>query len=382
MPKFATELAQGQAFARTAEDATLADTATRVFKVMLSSPGEIFDPQAFCGVYVGGRHPYNINLACCDFNAKFDGDSRMVAIVTFNYKSNLSVSSSSSHKNPKQQHPRERPATWTTSSSLVEHPVYTWRYWYPNDAAATNPTVKDWTTPTNPNGEVYEGVTMQAAICDIKITQLVDFDPMSHHAYTSFINSKPIQLGSLTCNPHTLLVRGVDVEPHTEPFMGEVWSGYRVVYSLTFKRNYVIVPNPSDKSQLLAGEIGWDRLQVVEGYKIKNSGLNVAGVAQDSLQLKHINGALAVPAAYADNSQDILCAAAVIVSGRDGGRAQVRASSPVALNVGLSAAGIPDGTPRDLTNAVAGKYFAPILERYQVQQDADLSAIFGLRLTG
>ena len=53
MPKLATELTQGQAFARTAEDAAIADTACRVYKVILNSPGETFDPQAVCGTYVG-----------------------------------------------------------------------------------------------------------------------------------------------------------------------------------------------------------------------------------------------------------------------------------------------------------------------------------------
>jgi len=374
MPKVATELTQGQAFARSAEDAVLADSATRVFKVILSSPGETFDPQAFCGAYVGGRHPTNINLACCDFSAKFDGDSRMVAIVTFNYKSNLSVSSSSSHKNPKQQHPKERPATWTTSSSLVEMPAHSWRYWDSATADGSDPTVYAWGVPRNPNNEQYEGVTNQAAICDIRITQLADADPMSHHAYASFINSSVIQVGSLTCNPHTLLVRGVDVEPTTEPFMGEVWSGYKVVYSLSFKRNVVRVPTAADRSQDRLIELGWDRLQPVEGYKIRNSGLGAVGVDQTALALKQANCQVVYPYAYAENTQDTICAAQVSVSGRDGGKTQVRASGPVALN--------DDGTPRDLTNMVSGKYLAPNVYRYQVQPEADLRAIFGLRLTG
>lgn len=374
MPKVATELTQGQTFARTAEDAVLADTATRVYKVVLSYPSESFDPQAFCGTYVGSRHPTNINLACCDFNAKFDGDSRMVAIVTFNYKSNLSVSSSTSHKNPKQQHPRERPATWTTSSSLVEVPAHVWRGWNSTNADGSSPTIEDWGVPTNPNSEAYEGVTCQAAVCDVRITQLVDFDPMSHHAYASYINSSPVQLGSLVCNPHTLLVRGVDVEPTTEPFMGEVWSGYKVVYSLSFKRNVVAIPSAADRSIYNVFEVGWDRLQVIEGYKIKNSGLGVPGVDQTALALKQANCQVVVPAAYAENTQDTLCAAQVSISGRDGGKTQVRASGPIALN--------PDGTPRDLTSVVSGKYLSPYVQRYQVQPDADLRAIFGLRLTG
>ena len=374
MPKLATELTQGQAFARTAEDAAIADTACRVYKVILNSPGETFDPQAFCGTYVGSRHPTNINLACCDFTAKFDGESRMVAIVTFNYKSNLSVSSSSSQNNPKQRHPRERPASWTTSSSLVEAPAYVWRRFNASDANWTSVTTGDWSVPVNPNGDMYEGVTMQVSLIDFRITQLCDFDPMSHHRYAGYVNSTDVQIGSLLCRPHSLLVKAVDVEPHSEPFLGEVWSGYKVTYGLTYKRNNIQLPNPTDRSSAVEGDIGWDRLQVVEGYRIKNSGLGVAGVNQESLALKQVNCQLVVPNAYADNTQDTVCAAQVVVSGRDGGKTQVRASSPVALNA--------DGTPRDLTNAVSGKYLTPLMYQYQVQPDADLRAIFGLRLTG
>jgi hypothetical protein len=374
MPKFATELTQGQSFSRTAENAAIADAATRAFKVILSSPGETFDPQAFCGTFVGSRHPTNINLVCSDFNAKFDGDSRMVAIITFNYRSNLSVSSSSSQRNPKQQHPRQRPASWTTSSSLVEVPAYVWRSYTVADEAWSSVAIGDWSTTTNPNAETYEGVTMQASVTDIRITQLTDFDPMSHHAYASYINSIDVQLGSLLCRRHSLLVRSVDVEPTAEPFMGEAWNGYKVTYSLSYKKNVVTVPRASDKTTFFTTDIGWDRLQVVEGYKIKNSGLGSAGVDQAALALKQVNCQLVVPSAYADGTQDTVCAAQVVVSGRDGGKTQVRASGPVALNA--------DGTPRDLTNLVNGKYLAPNLVRYQVQPDADLRAIFGLRLTG
>lgn len=374
MPKLATELTQGQSFSRSAEDATVADASTRAYKVLLNFPGEVFDPQAYCGTYVGSRHPTNVNLVCCDFSARFDGDSRMVAIVTFNYKSNLSVSSSSSQKNPKQQHPRARPATWTTSSSLVEAPAYAWRIYYPVDANWTSITKGDWDTTTNPNGELYEGVTMQASVTDIRITQLTDSDPMSHHAYASYVNSTDVQIGSLLCRPHSLLVRSVDVEPTTEPFMGEVWSGYKVTYSLSYKRNVVAVPKPSDKSTFILNEIGWDRLQVVEGYKIKNSGLGTPGVDQGALALKQANCQVVVPNAFAEGTQDTLCAAQVSISGRDGGKTQVRASGPVALN--------DNGTPRDLTNLVNGKYLAPNVYRYQVQPEADLRVIFGLRLTG
>ena len=379
MPKFATELTQGQSFSRTSEDAVLADTASRSYKVILSAPGEVFDPQAFCGVFVGSRHPTNTNLTCSDFSAKFDGDSRMVAIVTFNYRSNLSIASANNHKNPKQTHPKERPATWTSSSTLYEAPAYVWRTIAQN-ANGDITSYSDWGVPgIAATGERFEGVTNMVSMINFRIVQYVDFDPMMHHAYTQYVNSAPISIGSLNCNVHTLLVKGVEVEPHTEPFMGSVWQGYKVTYEIAYKKNPVLVPTPADRSVLWPIEVGWDQLQPVEGYKIVNSGLGVTGVDQNALALRHVNWVVQEsPLAYADNTQGKVVAACVMLSGKETGRMQARASSPVALNLGQ--AGLPDGTPRDLINTVGGKYLSPILLRVQVQPEADLSAVFGLRL--
>jgi hypothetical protein len=380
MPKYATELTQGQVFTRSSEDMVFADTAQRVYKVILSSPAEQFDPQAFCGTYIGSRHPTNLNLACCDFEAKFDGDSRMVAYVTFKYRSNLSISQSGKHKNPKQQHPRERPATWTTSSSLIDAPAYVWRNWDNASNLGTEtaaPTVGSWEIPYTPNGEHYDGVSAQQAVVDFRIKQGVDFDPMSHHAWAGYINSKTIKLGSLTCPPHTLIVKAVDVEPATEPFLGEVWNGYQVTYNVAFKANLVSIPSRTDKTVITETYLGWDRLQVLEGYKIKNTGLGTSGVDQNALNLKRVNGMILEAStggtlALADNTLNTYCHAMVVVPAGDQSRTQVRASSPVALNT--------DGTPRDLTSLVSGTYQSPIVLRYQTQPEADLTAIFGLRL--
>lgn len=367
MPKMVTELAQGQSFARSSDNAVLSDTAQRVFKVILSSPGEQFNPQASCGIYVGSAHPVNANLVCTDFSARFDGESRMVTVVTFDYKSNLSVANSNNHGNQKQKHPRERPATWTTSSSLYDAPLDVWRRYDNINSPNT------WVVPVNPNGERYEGVSGQNCIISIKITQMVEFDPMSHHVYAGYINNNTVSFGSLRCSPHTLLIRGVDVEPYSEPFLGSVWNGFKVSYDVAYRRNSLYLPLPTDRDTVgPVVEVGWDRLQVVEGYRIKNSGLGTAGVDQNALALMHVNGTVVDPAAYANNTQDTVCEASVMLAGRDGGRVQVRASSPVALN--------DNGTPRDLTSAIAGKYYSPIIVRYQTQPECDLSNVLQLRL--
>ena len=126
MPKYWTELTQGQTFSRTSEEDGIHDTAQRVFKVLLVSPAEVFDPQAYLGVYIGTIHPYNNNLICFSFDAKFDGESRMVTLVTFNYRSFASAAASSGRPDPKIIQPEVRPANWSTETSLMEIPAPTW----------------------------------------------------------------------------------------------------------------------------------------------------------------------------------------------------------------------------------------------------------------
>ena len=43
MPKIVSQLAQGNAFSRSADGGQLADSATRVWKVILNSPGEAWN---------------------------------------------------------------------------------------------------------------------------------------------------------------------------------------------------------------------------------------------------------------------------------------------------------------------------------------------------
>ena len=120
MPKYATELTQGQAFSRTAQDGGTSDTAQRAYKVVLLHPAEVFSPQSYTGTFIGSRHPTNLNLVCTSFDSKFEGDSRMVAIVTFSYQSYASVSASAGRADPKTVNPATRPANWSTDVSLTD----------------------------------------------------------------------------------------------------------------------------------------------------------------------------------------------------------------------------------------------------------------------
>lgn len=365
MPKYATELTQGQAFSRTSQEDGIHDTAQRAYKVVLLHPAEVFDPQDYTGTYIGSRHPYNLNLVCTSFDSKFDGDSRMVSIVTFNYQSYASVASSSGRTDPKTMEPSTRPANWTTDVSLIEIPAASWRGAAIKDGKPSG----NWRTPINPAGDRYEGVTKMVPTTTIRIEQLEAQDPLRHCQWVGTINSEPFQIGSLGILRHTLLFRGISSKPHVETFGKQTFRGWVATYEFSHRENYTKINDTVDCSP------GWDRLQIVEGYNVMNvaGAENRADVDSDGLALEHANYEVIVPrqivAALVNKKSKAMTAIPSVDA--KGGMFQRPVSSPIALN--------SDGTPRLINPNVAGA-LDPTILRYQVQNDIDF-AILNLRLT-
>jgi hypothetical protein len=125
MPRRVSEISSGGQFSRSSEEGRIADSQTRVFKVLLN-PGEAVDIQEACEVYIGDQHPQNQNIYCTSFSAQFDGESRTVLVCTFQYASTAAASGGESGQDPKSSPPDVRPANWTTSTSLVEVPAREW----------------------------------------------------------------------------------------------------------------------------------------------------------------------------------------------------------------------------------------------------------------
>ena len=364
MPKYATELTQGQAFSRTSQEDGVHDTAQRIYKVMLLHPAEVFDPQAYTGTYIGGRHPTNLNLICTSFDAKFDGDSRMVAIVTFNYQSYASAAASAGRPDPKTMEPSTRPANWTTDVSLVEIPATSWRQANISDGKSAGA----WRAPINPVGDRYEGVTKMVPTTTIRIEQLEAQDPLINNQWVGTINSEPFQIGSLGILRHTLLLRGISSKPHVETFGNNTFRGWVATYEFSHRENYTKI------NDAVACSPGWDRLQIVEGYNVKNiaGAQNRADVDPYGLALQHANYEvifpLQIPAAFAGKKSRAMVGIPSVDG--QGGMFQRPASSPVALN--------SDGTPR-LIDPNDANALDPVVLRYQVQNDIDF-AVLNLRL--
>lgn len=362
MPKYAAELAQGQAFSRTSEENGLNDTAQRVFRVALVSPAEVFDPQGYTGVYIGSIHPINPNLVCFSFDAKFDGDSRMVSIVTFNYKSFASAATSGGRPEPKTIQPEIRPANWSTDTSLMEIPAPTW-----NEFGTGN-----WVVPVNPVGDRYEGVRKMVPVTTIRVDQYESSDPLNNMDQVGKINSKTITVGSHDFALHTLMLRGISSRPHVETFQGSTFRGWIASYELVYKANIVFVSDPAggagDPQRIV---LGWDHLQVVEGVNVKNlvGALARADVDPFGLALTHNGQKVQFPLTLAAGTENEKVRAMLAIPSYDdrGGWVQRPVASPIALNL--------DGTPRDLIGGLR-----PLTVRYQVQESGDLVADLNLRL--
>ena len=359
MPIASSELAQGQAFSRSADgEGSQSDTFDRVFKVLLSSPNEVYDPQDVCRTYIGSAHPVNDNLTCRSFGVRFDGESRLVNLVTFKYQSYASNEASSGQVDPYQKAPADRSCGWTTDTSLMEVPADTWM-----------PQGGVWQTPTNPLGERYDGVTKQVPVTNIKVNQFVATDPLGSLQYVGFVNEYAMKFGPMQLEPKTVLFRGASQRPHIETFKKLTIRGWIVTYDLVYKRNELYYPGAGGTPVKIV--VGWRRLQPLEGFNVINNRLGDPDVDEQGLTLEHedfkvkYNFPLAQPLA----TQGKRMRAMVGFPCPTGGWAQRPASSPVALNT--------DGTPRKIDPA--GNKF-PLLQLYDVQPYGDLALLLGIRL--
>ena len=380
MPRLFTELGQGQAFSRTNDEGMMNDTFARVFRIVLSSPQEVFSPQAVCGVYIGSLHPFNANLICHTFDVKYDGDSRMVVLVTFQYKTYASSAASAGREDPKSQPPTIRQAEWSTDTSLVEVPADTW---LALELAQNGTTVAPianakFSAPINPVGDRYEGLTKKVPTTVIRIEQFESVDPLRWTEYGGHINKKKMKVGDHEFPVHTVLFNGVSYRPHVETFQETTIRGWMASYEFHFRANRVTISDfTGENNPDLTIDVGWDRLQILEGPRVKSlaNALGDPSVDQYALPLKHaLNGQIAMPLALIPEAIGKPTEAMVAVpafdpeTGGTAGLRQVRASSPVALN--------SDGTPRNLWSGV----LKPIIRRYQVQPDVDFVELFGLRV--
>ena len=369
MPKLVKETTSGTQFTRSMNDGVLADSQDRVFKIVLLTPNEVVNPQTECGITIGDQHPVNTEIYCKTFSVRFDGESRMVMIVTFSYES-----SAHSSQQPQDDKPPElRAANWTTSTSLIEQPVYRWRK--RTGAAAwggQEPAV-------NPAGDIYDAVSQLTSIVNISIEQWEPSDPTRHCLYGGYINEEAMNLGSLAMQPHTVMFRGVTSQPSVESWGGGTWRGWKCTYEFAFKRNRTKIYLANGESEV---DLGWDIAVPQTGFNVIafeppgggdedafGQPLKHGDENSNEATLRQFAGRIVEPLALADgiDGGDKVRAMVKVFSYRGGGASQTPSASPIPLN--------DNGSPRNSTASPKVLVYG-----YQVQPSINLTQTLALRL--
>lgn len=357
-----TEIAPGTEFQWSTGDGQLNVSHTRVFKLLLNEAGEVFDIQKECNTYIGDQHPINKDLYCARFDARYDGDSRMVVLVTFTYEAH--ASNQQDGEDPNKNPPDVRPANWSISSSLVEVPAYEWLRVADDGGPMANG--KGWERLLNPAGDLYEGVTKLEPMVTITIEQFEANDPTTHCLNVGSVNKEEFAIGSLTCPKRTVMFRGVSSRPHVEAWgqQGQ-YRGWMGTFEFVFRRNYV---------DSIGQDIGWDRAEPQVGYNIINVEGALGGGDNEigALALAH-TGAGKIKnwpddPDLAEGTKDQKVRAMVLVNEHDiNGVGQRPATLPIPLN--------DDGTPRSRTADPPVHVY-----RYQIYPEVDFRETFNLRL--
>lgn len=358
MPKLTKEVTSGAQFTRSMQDGSVADSQVRVFRIILSAPNEVINPETHCDIRIGDHHPINQNITCKSYDIRYEGDSRAVMLVTFNYESSAHASQSNQDNRP----PELRAANWTTSTSLIETPLYNWR---PRIGAQQ---WGDKIPAANPAGDIYEAVTRLTSMVNISLEQFSVLDPTRFNLYGGCVNEEEMTLGSLTMAPHTVMFRGVSSQPHVESWGGQIRRGWKSTYEFAYKRNQTRIMIPAGGEQEV--DLGWDIAVPQTGFNV--SAFVPPGGADDDVfgqPLKHSAGRI-VPLLLLPTGVDPgekVRAMVKVFEYEDGGVSQAPSASPIPLN--------DNGRPR--INTANPKV---LVYGYQVQPSVNLTQRLQLRL--
>lgn len=368
MPNAISEIASGAQFTRSSNEGAVADSQTRVFRIVLSAPGEYVDFQNACGIYIGDPHPSNQGIFCQSFEGRFDGESRMVLLATFNYATKASAASSGGGDSGGGGNaPDIRPANWTTSVATYESPVRTWKKVVNGVAGTASPA-------ENPAGDMYDGIVKLEPIVTISITQPQSTDPLSNVAAVGCINSSPLKCGTQTFPKATVMLRSIQSSPVVEAYGNKIFRGWSATYEFLYKRNPAYIYGPGGDAfggapQLAEVDIGWDIAVPQTGFNVLAFALPGGGNSDAyGMPLKHEKGKIKIPVALPDSiaANEKVRAMIRVFEYENGGASQIPSAQPIPLN--------DDGTPR-VSNAEP----KILVYRYRVYNEFDFNKL-GLRL--
>lgn len=369
MPKLVKELTEGVGYSYSSENGQIAASQPRVFRVILNDPNELINIEDVCGVRIGDELRPGAKLYCTSFDARYESQSRLVLLCTFQFRTTADAASSGGGADPKSQPPDVRPPNWTTSTSLVEEPV---NRWFRRRAQLLWENTK--VPAVNPVGDIYDGVTRLVPIVSISITVHAVTDPTTDNRNAGKINRNEITLGSLEMKPHTLLFRGVQCQPVVEAWGGQIYRGWTATYEFAYKSREEFVTFPNDNIPRLV-ELGWDIAVPVTGFNCRAFDPANAAADEDVFgqPLKHENNRIQENPALPDNitQGDRVRAMVKVFEYEDGGASQAPSASPVALK--------ENGRPLKTHDANGNLVNEPIVQAYAIQSDMNFSELNGGR---
>jgi hypothetical protein len=363
MPKLVSELAQGNTFSRSSDGGALADSATRVFKIILNTPDEALDIFTAIGVNIGDVYSQTNPIPCVSIEGRADGESRLIRIVTAQYRSSAGVGASGGgggggggSTDPKATAPDLRFASFSVSTSYMEMPQL---------------------GKTNAVGDVVDGLSRFEPVVIFNFKQFEqgpfsfvgNIDPTAKLTYVGSVNSNQGQFGSLDLFPRSTLFRACNIEQHVESWGGQLYRGYMVSYEFAFRNNRQEVWQP-----LLQNNgfelIGWDAAIPKTGFNVK-AFQPVNADPEDDIYgqpLRMQGGRVVPPLLLPDGIEEgeVVRAMVRVMDYEEGGTSLTPSAQPVALNYG--------GRPRKRSANPP-----VIVERTEQHDDFDFS-VLNLRL--
>jgi hypothetical protein len=369
MPKMVVEITQGVTFEFSSDQGGAAASTPRVFRIIKDTPDEDIILPEVCDVRIGDEHPRESGLYCVSYNGAYDGQSRMVILATFVYRTTPSADASGGGgggggRDPKSYEPEVRPANWYCSTSLMEAPVYSWQR--VNNVAGDN--LEANKPPENPAGDIYDNASRLIPVVSIFIEQFEKTDPTRHVLHAGKTNSNVWLVGSLAIPRRCAMFRGVQSKPVAEQWGDELRRGWSCTYEFLFKKNsaYAYVGGA-----YVIQDVGWDVLQPLSGFNVKAFVPNLVQNTNDNfgqpLKLDS-DFKIAQPLALPDGiGAGDKVRGMVRISGADNATTQLPCAQPIPLN--------EDGTPR-----IESANPKVLVHRYKVTEEIDFDTTFDLRL--
>lgn len=316
-----TEISQGNSFSVTSEAGRGAYSATRAWKVLLSSPGESWDINQLTGVNIGDAYSGGNPIPCVSIEGRSEGDSRLVKIITATYRATPGTDTAT---DPKTQNPTSRPPLYSMSVALSE--IAAWGGQAYRNGSWT------WGPATNPAGSLVDGISRLEPVVTINIDQYSSSDQSAMLGYVGYVNDSAFSFSSLSIGVHCCMFQGLSVNPVVEQFGPATFRGFKLTFTFAIRSHYTWT-----RDGVMA--IGWGLAIPQTGFDIICDGLGRADVEQEALPLQHENQVVVEPNAIVASLAGKKGRAMVPIPASDDKKwCQRVASQPVALN--------DDGTPR------------------------------------